>query len=213
MATAACQDLAQRLRIVVAYEPADMASAACDILSEAIRLHGAFAGSEYAELRATILHPPSECPSDMQLGEPCHAYAAGRPKAIAWDRVAGLLAAGELAELRTKDDVWRLQSWVTACHTAADAIEREAEDGEDSATVDNKADKSKGSRKSRKGVGGTKPVSSDEEKKRLDILRDWWQAHDAGIKQKQFCRDAKITTQELRLYVDWYGHRKSRETN
>jgi len=124
MATSACQDLAQRLRIVVAYEPADMASAACDILSEAIRLHGVFAGSEYAKLRAAILHPPSECPIDMQLGQPCHAYAANRPKVIAWDRVAGLLAAGELAELRTKDDVWRLRSWETACHTAADAIER-----------------------------------------------------------------------------------------
>ncbi len=84
----------------------------------------------------------------------------------------------------------------------------------DGTTPDGAANENAKERKpSRKGIGGKKPLPADEEKKRLDVLRDWWQANEAGIDQKQFCRDKGIKRNMLRRYVNWYSTRQSRNTN
>jgi hypothetical protein len=56
-------------------------------------------------------------------------------------------------------------------------------------------------------------LKADEEERRLKILRDWWQAQEAGIRQKDFCRDKGITVKVLQRYVNWHGTRKTRNTN
>lgn len=103
----------------------------------------------------------------------------------------------------------RIKTILTAC-LAGGPKEVEA-DG--SATADAANENAKERKPSRKGIGGRKPLSADEEKKRLDVLSDWLQANEAGIDQKQFCRDKGIKRSTLRRYVNWYSTRQSRNTN
>jgi len=67
--------------------------------------------------------------------------------------------------------------------------------------------------RSRKGVGGRKPVAGAEETKRLDLLREWWKAQEAGVKQKDFCTGKGIKVGTLQRYVNWHATRKTRNTN
>jgi len=79
--------------------------------------------------------------------------------------------------------------------------------------AEGEGDAGKPSKRSRKGKGGKPALPPAEEKKRLDILKDWWQAQEAGVKRKDYCQDKGIPLKTLKRYVNWHGTRKIRDTN
>ena len=60
-----------------------------------------------------------------------------------------------------------------------------------------------GGKKSRKGVGGRKPLRTAEVQRRKRIVEKWQEAKGAGTRQKDFCYDNGLRVPELERIVAW----------
>lgn len=96
---------------------------------------------------------------------------------------------------------------------ALDRLEAEEQAAPAAKTEQGEGDGGAPSKRPRKGKGGKPALSQVEEEKRLETLKDWWQAQETGVKRKDFCRDKGIKVSVLKRYVNWHGTRRIRDTN
>jgi hypothetical protein len=66
-------------------------------------------------------------------------------------------------------------------------------------------------KRSRKGIGGPKPIAGEEAEERLDILERWMRAKEAGVRQKDFCRDRGLDPDDLQRYLRWHFMKRFRK--
>jgi hypothetical protein len=187
--------------------------AAGERISDAHRL-GAFEGNE----------PTSTCVR-LSIQEAGRRFNTGfDSEDLAWKYNIFVKAAKCVAPELFNSRVAHRDAFQIACSRLADAIDAEAErlaEAEKAKRTtppaakpeQGEGDGGKAPNRSRKGKGGKAPLSKAEEKERLEMLRDWWQAQEAGVKRKDFCRDKGIPLKTLKRYVNWHGTRRIRDTN
>ncbi len=61
-----------------------------------------------------------------------------------------------------------------------------------------------------KPTGGGRRLTESEARKRLEVLGKWHKARDAGISQKDFCRDNNLSLKKLTTYINWSAQRQRR---
>jgi len=62
----------------------------------------------------------------------------------------------------------------------------------------------------RKSKRGRKRLDKDEAKRRVDLVRTWQRAKEAGVSEKDFCEDAKISLKDLSHARNWMAQRHRR---
>jgi hypothetical protein len=61
------------------------------------------------------------------------------------------------------------------------------------------------------GKRGRRKLSAKESNRRLEILKRWERASEAGVTREKFCDDEDITPKELQNFQDWQRQRENRQ--
>lgn len=63
----------------------------------------------------------------------------------------------------------------------------------------------------RKNAGGRKPLPEKEARYRENLVEEWHQAKSAGVCQKDFCNDRKLSLKHLAKCINWVAQRRRRK--
>lgn len=161
----------------------------------------------------------ADCRVECSLTEGIPHYVLGQE---AWETRRRLVEKAETEHLGTnspKTDKSPQNILIQLCQTTVNVSMRKEPEKSPAATSDDQGNhmpsqsdppprSAPASRRPRRG--GRPRLSVAESEKRRSIVAEWNQAKTAGVSQKDFCADKRISLTDLEKYINWVAQRKRR---